>query len=185
MVVNSPLIQALVLWGNVALGGGTGIIFLLSNRCTSIMKKTSLWWCSKLGGFTKTFRNDVATSLLLVQKINKNSGDLPKGKEKWSSLSFFQNHGFFFRCYVAVCWFQGGCFFKLLFLGGKKIGRCWKCIVSQVILTSVEGWNVAVKDVLKWKKVWDWGGKNGEDWEAMMFWQLYWNCIKFWKPVIC
>ena len=42
MVVNSPLIQALFLWGNVALGGGTGIIFLLSNRCTSIMKKTSL-----------------------------------------------------------------------------------------------------------------------------------------------
>ena len=44
--------------------------------------------CSKLGGFTKTFWNDLATSLLLVKKIQNNSGDL-RNMEKTSIIHHF------------------------------------------------------------------------------------------------
>lgn len=52
-------------------------------------------------------------------------------------------------------------------------------------------WPLLKDGMLRWKMSWNGRkyeievAKNGEEWKAMMFWQLYWNCIKFWKPVIC
>ena len=60
---------------------------------------------------------------------------------------------FFSGAMLLFVGFREGIFSYYTFWEERKIGRCWKCIVSKVILTSVEGWNVAVKDVLKWKKV--------------------------------
>lgn len=121
----------------------------------------------------------------LYKKSTKIRGTSQKERNNKVAFRFSRTMEFFSGAMLLFVGFREGIFSYYSFWEERKIGRCWKCIVSKVILTSVEGWNVAVKDVLKWKKVWDRGGKNGEEWEAMMFWQLYWNCIKFWKPVIC